>query len=308
MRLKHRGQEHILPDVFIVGAAKSGTTSLYRMLNTHPQVYFPPSQKEPFYFCFGGKEPQGIDQASKERHIWRTDQYMNLYSNCPEGSLSIDASTAYLYKYDQSISHIKEIYGEKAKELKIIIILRNPVDRAYSHFTYLVRNGFEDLSFEEALLDKNIEKRKTERWGFDYKGYSSYPEQVKAYMEEFPHCKVFLISDMKRPKNFMKQVTGFLGIGESKELEAVKANPSGVPRSRYLVDMLRKNAVLKKMVNLLPERHKHKLLDKRDAVMSKLLVKERMDPSTREILLHYFESDVLFMEQLIKRDLSHWKY
>ena len=308
MRVKYRNQEHILPDVFIVGAAKSGTTSLYRMLNGHTQVYFPPSQKEPVYFCFGGKEPEGIAQTSKERHIWQTDQYLKLYANCNEGSLSIDASTAYLYKYKESISHIKEIYGDRAKELKIIILLRNPIDRAYSHYTYLVRNGFENLSFEEAILDKNIEKRKIERWGFDYKGYSSYPEQVKAYMDEFPQCKVFLTSEMKKTKVFMKQVTGFLGIEEFKEIEAVKANPSGVPKSRFLVDMLRKNVVLKKMVNLLPERQKHKLLDRRDAVMSKLIIKEQMDPDTREILLHYFESDVLFLEQLINKDLSHWKY
>jgi len=308
MRSTFGEKEVILPDVMIVGAAKSGTTSLYRMLNKHPHVYFPPSQKEPFYFCFQGKQPLELDSDSANRHVWKTEDYLALYKDAPEESMVVDASTAYLYKYQESIAHMKSMYGERIKEIKVIILLRNPVDRAYSHYTYLVRNGFEDLSFEEALQDKNVERRKGARWGFDYKGYSAYPEQVKAYMESFPQCKVFLTSDMKDSSVFMKQVTDFLALEAMSDVEDVQANPSGIPKNRILVNLLRKNKMMKSMVNLLPESFKHRLLDKRDAVMGKLMDKEKMEPKTRGLLLHHFESDVLYLQQLIKRDLSHWKY
>jgi hypothetical protein len=306
MKVSVKNVDICLPDVMIVGAAKSGTTSLYRMLSNHKSIYFPPSQKEPFYFCFQGKEPMGLDEDSKSRHIWRTEDYLSLYKDCPSEALAVDASTAYLYKFDESISQMAELYGEKLKEVKVIILLRNPVQRAYSHYTYLVRNGFETLPFEEAIKVENIEARKERRWGFDYLGYSSYPDQVKAYIEAFPHCKILLTEDMREPVSFMKEVTDFLGIEPMEEVNEVQANPSGIPKSRFLVNVLRKNKVLKSMVNLLPEAQKHRLLDKRDAMMGKLLVKESMDAGVREDLVRYFESDILFLQKLIERDLSSW--
>lgn len=69
MKVSVKNVDICLPDVMIVGAAKSGTTSLYRMLSNHKSIYFPPSQKEPFYFCFQGKEPMGLDEDSKSRHL-----------------------------------------------------------------------------------------------------------------------------------------------------------------------------------------------------------------------------------------------
>ncbi|NND94104.1 MAG: sulfotransferase, partial [Flavobacteriales bacterium] len=236
MQISFKGNKVNLPDFMIVGAAKSGTTTLYRILAEHPQIYFPPSEKEPFYFCFGGKEPRELNEITRNRAVWKTEDYFNLYSGVDNDMVSGDASTSYLYKHETSISHMSLIYGKRLEELKIIILLRNPVDRAYSHYTFLVRNGFEELSFEDALMPRMIESRRRARWGFDYLNYGAYADQVAHYMSRFPHCKVYLTEDLKDKQSLINDITEFLSVDRLEIRDEVTANPSGIPKSRFLVD------------------------------------------------------------------------
>lgn len=307
MELSFEGDNVNLPDFMLVGAAKSGTTTLYRILAGHPELFFPPSEKEPFYFCFAGEEPRTLNEASKDRVVWQTPDYLELYRSAPSGALCGDASTSYLYKHDVVIPHMKKLYGERYKEVKIMVILRNPVDRAYSHYTYLVRNGFEELSFEEAIKPEIIESRKNERWGFDYLEYGSYAEQVEHYLSEFPDCRIFLMDDLKDKQKLINEITAYLGVAHLEVDKEFTANPSGIPKSRFLVDQLRKNKVMKWAVNQLSESVKHKVLNKRDQMMSKLLVKKPLDKQTRKELSRYFSDDVLKLEKLIGRSLEHWR-
>ncbi len=108
------------------------------------------------------------------------------------------------------------------------------------------------------------------------------------------------------PKVF-ERVFEFLGVEPLSVNEEVKANPSGVPKSRMAVDLLRNNKLLKSAVNLLPENTKRKLLNHRDKLMAKLLTKEPMSSETERILSKTFASDIDNLEKLIDRDLSHWK-
>jgi len=296
-----------LPDAFIVGAAKSGTTSLYQMLAQHPDIYFPPSEKEPFFFCFGNKRPAYLDDRIIARITWEEQAYHDLYKDAPITSVAVDASTAYLYKHSAVIPNMQTYYGSEFKKIKIIILLRNPIDRAWSHYNFLIRNGLEDLPFLQAIQPEVIAERGEKRWGFDYLGYGKYADQVEAYMKHFDHVKIYLTEDFVNYKDLMKDLQSFLDISPIDFVKVKQANPSGIPRNKNAVNFLRRNSALKKLVNLLPEQYKHSLLEKRDGLMSKFMDKQEMSTEIRQKLLSYYQDDMQKLEKLSGRDLKKWR-
>lgn len=295
-----------LPDFIIPGAAKSGTTSLYQMLAQHPSIYFPPSRKEPFYFSFGGEKPTYTDQKFNELPIWQTPEYLKLYRDAMSDQICGDASTSYLYTAQKSIQLIREMYGDQHRELKIIILLRNPIDRAYSHYTYLIRNGFETRSFEEAISEKGIAEWKSKRWGFDYLAYGAYAHQVAAFKSNFPETKVWLLEDLKQGNRMISEVFRFLNVSNIDIKRVAKANPSGIPKNRGVVNLLRRNAIIKTIGKSLPSSVQQSLKGRRDELMSKFLEKRPMSLNTRKQLQQYYREDVLKLEEIIERDLEHW--
>lgn len=157
---KHRylGAGRHVPNFFIVGAAKSGTTSLYHYLKQHPEIYMSPV-KEPKYFLasinkFPHNGPGDIEVDKKIIRTW--DEYLKLFSNASVEKCIGEASCGYLYYCELVAPSIKRI----SPEAKIIIVLRNPVERAFSAYCYLFREGRETLSFEEALKIEEERKKK----------------------------------------------------------------------------------------------------------------------------------------------------
>jgi len=295
-----------LPDFIIPGAAKSGTTTLYQQLSAHPDIFFPKERKEPFYFSFGGEKPQYQDEQFNEIPIWDTDEYLSLYSKADENHRCGDASTSYLYTHEASIANMKKLYGENLRSVKIIILLRNPIERAYSHYTYLIRNGFEKRPFAEAIAEKGIAEWKKKRWGFDYLKYGEYSDGVKAFLAEFDNVEIFLTEDLKKSESVLGKVCDFLEISRMADTREVVANPSGVPKNKMLVNALRKNKVFKTVGRILPEKTKLKAQAIRDNLMGKLLTKEPMSAESRRFLVEHYSGEIKTLESLIHRDLSKW--
>lgn len=290
----------------IPGAAKSGTTTLYQHLTGHPEIFFPKERKEPFYFSFGGEEPQYEDAQFNKIPIWKTDEYLDLYNSAGEKQLCGDASTSYLYTHKAAIDNMAKLYGSELRKVKIIILLRNPVSRAYSHYTYLIRNGFEHRPFSEAISPEGIAHWKNKRWGFDYLSYGEYHSAVEHFMNTFDEVKVLLTEDLKMTQNALNSTCEFLNISPISDIREVVANPSGVPKSKILVNALRKNSVLKAVGRALPENTKLKAQSIRDSLMGRLLTKEPIPEDARKKLLNHYEPEILKLETLIDRDLSHW--
>ena len=196
MLVKYKSNKIKLPDFFCIGAAKSATTTLYRILDQHKYIYLPES-KEPGFFSFGGKEPFCTEKKYVRYIVWKEEDYINLFKSAPNHSAIGEASTCYMYFHTETIKNIKKIYGPKAKKIKWIAILRNPVDRAFSHYKHTIRRSMEDLTFEEAIKPENIKKRKirTPMQGFDFIGYGMYYDQIKSFMNTFPNYKIILFDD-----------------------------------------------------------------------------------------------------------------
>ena len=137
-----------LPNFLIVGAAKCGTSSMHNYLNQHPEVFMPSYNK----YGMKVKEPRFLikDLVQNRLHngIWDFEEYKSLFSDVM-GEKAIGESTVlYLYYYQHAIKKIKENLG---KDVRIIIMLRSPVDRAYSAFQHVSRGFQESNSFEESL-------------------------------------------------------------------------------------------------------------------------------------------------------------
>lgn len=154
-----------LRNAFIVGAAKSGTTTLYYLLDQHPEVCTP-AVKEPNYFSNLDNNSDLVKPGNgpgDDSTVWTTDEksYHGLYRPKEEHKLKIDASVSYLY----SATAAAQI-AEYDPDSRIIIVLRNPVERAFSHYKHLLRDGRESVSFEEALSRE--ERRISKGWEFSW--------------------------------------------------------------------------------------------------------------------------------------------
>ena len=164
------------PNLFLVGAAKAGTTSLYRELARHPAIYMSP-MKEPHFFS--RIEPASSWEAFFP-HVSDEDEYLALFKGARNEDLLGEGSTSYLWD-TQAAERIKRA----VPEARILIMLRDPVDRAYSHYWNDVREGLEERSFVDALAEE--QRSGPGGWGVSslYIDCGRYADQVARYLERF---------------------------------------------------------------------------------------------------------------------------
>lgn len=295
----------ILPDVILVGAAKSGTTSLAHQFLLHPGIYIPLAKKEPHYFSFAGRPPSYTDHAFANTLVWQAEEYEALYASAAPGQLIADCSTSYLYLAESAVPNILAAYGDRADRLLVMAVLRDPVERAYSHWMYLVRNGHEDLSFEEAIQPETIARRKERRWGFDYLGYGHYANSVKRFKEAFPNFKVFLFEDLQDQQGMMDEVCDHLHIARM-VVSPVNSNPGGIPKNRWIVRMLLRNGLLRSLSHLAPSRTRAKIRTRRDGMLRQALERPEMSSGARAFLIDHYKEDVRSLALILDRNLDNW--
>ncbi|MCI1752180.1 MAG: sulfotransferase [Flavobacteriales bacterium] len=294
-----------LPDIMLVGAAKSGTTSIAHQFTRHPGVFLPMAKKEPHFFSFNEEPPPYTDKDFVRTLVWKRKDYDSLYDPAAPNVRIADCSTSYLYRHSVAIPHILRTYGPKAVELNMSAILRDPVERAYSHWLYLVRNGHEDLSFEQVIDPATVERRKMQRWGFDYLGYGLYAEAVEKFQAAFPTFKAYLLEDLKDLQGTFDDICDRAGL-EHIEVEKVQANPGGIPKSRWLVRTIRRNPVIRSLSHMLPSGMRNSVRAKRDGMLKQALDRPEMPRAARDMLNAFYGPDVERLSAAIGRDLSHW--
>ena len=225
-----------LPNTFIVGAPRSGTTSLHRYLGQHPDVFMSPL-KEPRYFAYkdqnvdfrGPADPVTFNRSTVT--CWH--DYVQLFEDADDQAIVGETSPIYLYS-----RHAAANIRDTVPDARIIAILRSPVDRAYSDFLNMVRLAREPLLDFEAALEAEASRRQS-NWSpfYYYVAKGRYFEQLMRYFDAFStsQIKVVLFQDLVEDgEALMNDLSAFLGI-EAYAFDAEERhNKSSFPRSKVV--------------------------------------------------------------------------
>ena len=314
-----------LPDFFIVGHAKSGTTALYEMLRQHPQIYMP-DHKEPWFFARSNPHPQAHGERSiafTGKRMETMEDYLALFRGAKPGQLVGEASTSYLWS-TTAASRIAEV----RPDARIVAIFREPASFLRSLHLQLLTNRHEtekDLRRAIALDDARREDRhipKYSRWpqALIYSDRVRYAEQLRRYHAVFPREQVMvLIYDDFRQDNAgtVREAVRFLGVDATQELDVLEANPTITVRSVRLHSLIRVLAAGRGPFS-------GALKSAIKALTSTSLREEFVDPLRRRLLYRYpeppdeevmlelrrrFKGEVVALSEYLGRDLvSLWGY
>ncbi len=315
------GSQLKVPDFFIVGHPKSGTTALYEMLRRHPQIYMP-ENKEPMFFASDFTQLRFRSPMSGPP-LESLDAYLSLFSDAEPGQLVGEASSPYLWSRvaAERIAHVQPA-------ARIIAILREPASFLRSQHLQLVQNHVEwekdlrkAISLEGARRQgRRIPRRSHRPQLLLYSEHVRYVEQLRRYHAAFPSEQVLvLIYDDFRSDNeaTVRTVLRFLGVDDAYQIEVLQANPTVLIRSQHLDRMVHavtvgrgpaSRAVHATVKALMPRRLRHDAL----ALTQRRVVEGSPPPPDEPFMLELrrrFKGEVQALSEYLDRDLvSLWGY
>lgn len=308
------------PNLFIVGAPKAGTTTVAKVLSCHSDV-FVPSIKEPHHFIMEN------DPSAPGFHYLGLDvvkdqfDYLNLYKNAAAFRYRCDASTSYL-QYFNAASNIKG----KVSDAKIIILLRNPIERAFSQYFHNRRQRAEPIgTFEDALSAEALRKKDNFFKHYFYIDTGLYFAQVKNFIEVFGNENILVLFYEElnsNPKLFYLKIFNFLGINPLSNVNYSLYENRGekVNDKSFLIKFYQKlknnlllyyfyktlRNTLYRPLSLDNKRFVYlKLVDLELKILNKL-APAKISPKTRMKMINEFRPDIQKLQELIGVDLSHW--
>ena len=293
----------ILPNLLIVGAAKSGTTSLHNYLKQHSDIFMS-DHKEPHFFINNeigtNRIPNGISKY---------DDYIALFKNSESYKYRGESSTMYLQFPDISIKNINKYLND---DVKVIIMLRNPIERAFSGYQHVKRyNVMENLDFEDAI--KQCENRYFINTNFTpssrYINIGLYYTMVKKFKDNFGENMHIVIYDdfIADTQNELSKIFSFLNISDFVINTNEKYMVGGWQwKNSFLKKLFLKKNLLNKFIRfILPFQSFKKILRNRLVqVFSTPVVK--MKDTTKSSLQNLYKEDLKKLSTIIDRDLKIW--
>ena len=298
-----------LPDFLIAGVPKAGTTALHAALSQHPGLYLSPI-KEPKFFLTDGPPPTRGgpgDALTYREHVWERDRYEELFDAAPAGALRGEATPLYLYDAD-ALARIRALIPEA----KIIVIIRDPVERAHSNWTHLWSAGLEpEGDFLRACEEEA--GRIAAGWAsfWHYTSLGRYGEQLDRAFSLFPRDQVLvlryrlLIDD---PAATLDRICAFLGVqtGVLAEIprENVTAHPERTLAHRAAALGMRASAAVGR---LLPGTAATAATHRLERFLQRgNRERQPLSWEQRQALLPRFEDDVKLLATLLGEDFSDW--
>lgn len=293
----------IRPNLFIVGAPKCGTSSMYEYLFQHPGICFS-KFKEPNYFNTDRARRKSPSEAS----------YLKQFSDCSEATWVGEASTWYLFS---------KVAAENIHcfnpDARIIIMLRDPVDTMYSLHSQNIFNGIEpERDFGKAM---SLEQARHERFASGervnvnlfYRDVVRFSEQIERYFKVFGRDRVHVIrfDDLKTDvQSVYRKTLEFLGVDANFTPTFEIVNPNKQPKYLWLRNLVRHppNFVRRIAKIIVPGYWTRRILvDKINLANSKTMVRDILDPDLRIQLKQEMRPEVERLEKLLGWDLSSWK-
>ena len=299
-----------LPDFLVIGAPKAGTTALHAALAGHPALYMSPI-KEPKFFLSDGPPPTRGgpgDALTYREHVWKRADYEALFDAAPAGTLRGESTPLYMYDPD-AMRRIRNLIPD----VKLIAIIRDPVERAHSNWTHLWSAGLEPVGdFVQACADE--ERRIAAGWAsfWHYTGLGRYGEQLENISTLFPREQVYVIRYRElvdKPTATLDSIFGFLGVEQGVVTEVPRQNVTAHPEATLahlaVAQALRSGAALGRFLpGAAPDALTGKLerfLQRRNRERQPLSWQQRQE------LIPRFEADLELLERVLGADFSDWR-
>lgn len=303
----------LLPNLFIPGAAKSGTSSLHDYLDQHPDIYMS-RVKEPHFFS--------RDQDSQQDQPANLSDYAKLFSDGAGCKLRGESSTGYMV-----FPHVVERISKMIKSPRFIFILRNPIDRAYSHYWWLRGKGFEDRDFRDAVLADMDERPNPDNRvpGFGgyryYFAFSQYGTYMRQFVDTFGLASICIITTEElstEPLTTINRVLQFLELNPLDEIVFSKSNETVVyhqPQLYHFLYTLGSQPLFSRLLHRLVSESTLRLLLKcRKSLVDALQKRLRsevgypfMQPDDRQWLRELYSDEVCLLRKITGLQFREWQ-
>jgi Sulfotransferase family len=300
--------ERQLPNFLVLGTAKAGTSSLYVYLKQHPDVYLSPTT-EPNFFAHEGRDlnfrgPGDLKYIWDDSLVATYEDYCKQFAGVDRERAIGEVSTHNLYDA-QAPALIKRYLPN----VKMIAMLRQPAERAFSAFAHMVRDGREETrDFRAALAREQARIRDNWEPLWHYKSMGFYGAQLSRFYEIFNRNQIraYIYDDfVARPLEIMQDIFDFIGVDPTFAPEmSEKYNVSTMARSRQLHEMMmNKSPVRSALRSMVPARARSRI---RSFILTRNGKRLRLAPDERCELMNVYREDIGLLERLVDRDLSHW--
>ena len=298
----------LLPNFFLIGAAKAGTTTLHDVLRQHPQI-FCSQVKETGFFITEDRWSKGLE--------WYQQTHFSRAAGFPARG---ESTAVYLLFSEVVAQRLQDIYEKHP--LKFLAILRDPVKRAYSHYWQRIHTGVENLPFEEALEREEQRLRENREWllrtGRAHYGYyrgGCYATLLEPYLALYPReCFHFiLLEDMQeRFQPTMAEIARFLSVEVDFSFHPAQNNSASQPRSDALRRYLHHpHGMVHQIVRFFSHRMPYNLRDKLKKGVTTMNLRQSayppLDPVVEASLRLRYADEIRRLEGILGRDLSAWK-
>jgi hypothetical protein len=311
-----------LPNFFIVGAPKAGTTSLHAYLGQHPDIFLSPL-KEPYYFAAEvrletvsaeefprvAREQRALARWLRAAHrpprfggfVADWDDYLSLFRDAGTRAAIGEATPHYLWSPTAPAG-----IAQRIPRARIIVSLRNPIDRAFSDYLHMRTVGAIRRTFREQIAANLRDTQRQIGRDWPFLEYGHYHEQLSRWLAHFPRSQIHisLFEELEhRPLELLDSLQAFLGVERRIELDvSVRHNVPRVPRSRLATTLLRAYARAPALGRCVPTALRRRLGARLVLPRTALA----MDPADRAYLAGYYRDEIRRLSALLDRDLAGW--